>query len=489
MRLLTRSDFDGLACAVLLKEAGIIDSWKFAHPKDLQDGIIPVTENDCLANVPFVEGCGLWFDHHSSETERNAYKGRFIGDSRPCPSAAHVVYDYYGGENRFGHFREMLKGVDKVDSANLTREEILNPKGWVLLGFVMDPRTGLGRFREFTISNYQLMEKLIDCCRTMHIEEILELPDVKERTELYFEQAEKFAEMVEKYTRVYDDVIVTDLRGVDTIYTGNRFLIYSYYPNCNINVWIVSGRKEIGGCSCAVGHSVLNRTSGVNVGQLMLKYGGGGHKAVGTCQFSEDDMDEKIVNLIKEIQEINNLFWISQRVRSLREDEEMSVRDFADRIDVPYKNYREYEETGDFPISVLFKISNRFDIDYNVLALGKQARVNTYQVIRKGKGLRIDRHDGYRYKDLAFNFEKRIFQPLLVTLLPDDDHTDILSHGGQEFNLVTKGSIKFTIEIGGEQFTEILGEGDSVYFDSTYKHAQYCYGDKESRFLAIIDDK
>lgn len=304
MKLITRSDFDGLACAVFLKEAGIIDSYQFAHPKDLQDGIITVSKDDCLANVPFVEGCGLWFDHHSSEDERNAYKGKYIGESRRSPSAAHIVYDYYGGKERFPHFDKLLEAVDKVDSANLTVDEILNPSDWILLGFIMDPRTGLGRFREFSISNYQLMEKLIDWCRTMQIHEILCLSDLKERMHMYFEQTELFKEMVAKHTVIYDKVIVTDLRGVDTIYTGNRFMIYSLYPEQNISVWIVSGKGNQG-CSAAVGHSILNRTSNLNVGKLMLKYGGGGHNVVGTCQFTNEQMDLKLNELIKEIRELN----------------------------------------------------------------------------------------------------------------------------------------------------------------------------------------
>lgn len=304
MRLITRSDFDGLACGVLLKEKGIIDSYKFAHPKDLQDGLVEVNSDDCLANVPFVEGCGLWFDHHSSEQERNAYKGKYVGDSRPSPSAAHVVYDYYGGKETFPNFDEMMEAVDKVDSANLTREEILHPTGWVLLGFIMDPRTGLGRFRNFTISNYQLMEKMIDWCRTMTIDEIMELPDVKERIELYFEQTEKFIEMINAHTTTVDQVIISDLRGLETIYAGNRFIIYSLHPEQNISIFIVSG-KGGQGCSAAVGYSVLNKTSNVNVGQLMLKYGGGGHNAVGTCQFTDENMDEKLQELIKELCELN----------------------------------------------------------------------------------------------------------------------------------------------------------------------------------------
>lgn len=300
MRLITRSDFDGLVCGALLKEAGIIDHWKFAHPKDLQDGLVEINEDDCLANVPFVEGCGLWFDHHSSEFERNQLEGKYKGESRITPSCARIIYEYYGGEERFSHFNEMLAAVDKVDSGNLTIDEIQNPEGWILIGFLMDPRTGLGRWRNFTISNYQLMEKLIDACRTMSTDEILNLSDVQERIEIYFEQTARFKEMVSKYTRTDGDVIISDLRGVDPIYTGNRFLIYSMYPEQNISAWIVSGKGGLG-CSVAVGYSVLNRTSDIDVGSLMLKYGGGGHKAVGTCQFKDAEIKDKLPKLLNEL--------------------------------------------------------------------------------------------------------------------------------------------------------------------------------------------
>ncbi|MFI3177344.1 MAG: exopolyphosphatase [Eubacteriales bacterium] len=306
MRLITRSDFDGLACAVFLKEAGIIDHWKFAHPKDIQDGLVEVTKDDCLANVPYVQGCGLWFDHHTSEYERNNFDFTYEGESRPCPSAAHVIYDYYGGKERFPNFDALLNGVDKVDSANLTREEILNPTcdKWVLLGFIMDPRTGLGRFRDFRISNYQLMEELVDWCRSMTIEEIMELPDIKERVELYMEQSEKFIEMVQVNTRIEGKTIITDLRGQETIYAGNRFTIYSLYPEQTVSAWIVSGRGGEG-CSAAVGYSVLNRGATLDVGSLMLKYNGGGHKAVGTCQFSPENMDTELDKMLAELVELN----------------------------------------------------------------------------------------------------------------------------------------------------------------------------------------
>ncbi len=305
MRLVTRSDFDGLACGALLLEAGIIDSWKFAHPKDLQDGLVEINENDCLANVPFVEGCGLWFDHHSSEFERNQLEGKYKGESRITPSCARIIYEYYGGRERFPQFDDMMVAVDKVDSGDLTVDEVMNPQGWILVGFLMDPRTGLGRWRQFSISNYQLMEKLMHCCRTMTTAEILELPDVKERIEVYNEQTEKFKEMVTAHTRVEGNVIISDLRGVDPIYTGNRFMIYSMYPEQNISAWIVSGRGGLG-CSAAVGYSILNRTSHVNVGSLMLKYNGGGHRKVGTCQFTDENMDTDLPKMLEELCQMAN---------------------------------------------------------------------------------------------------------------------------------------------------------------------------------------
>ena len=305
MRLVTRSDFDGLVCGALLLEAGIIDHWKFAHPKDLQDGLVEINEDDCLANVPYVEGCGLWFDHHSSEHERLQLAGKYKGESRITPSCARIIYEYYGGKDRFPQSDDIMEAVDKVDSGNLTIEEVQNPSGWILVGYLMDPRTGLGRWRNFTISNYQLMEKLMEACRTMTTDEILALPDVKERIDVYYEQTEKFKEMVKAHTVVEGNLIISDLRGVDPIYSGNRFMIYSMYPEQNISAWIVSGRGGAG-CSAAVGYSILNRTATMDVGSLMLKYNGGGHKKVGTCQFSDDNMATELPKMLAELKQLCN---------------------------------------------------------------------------------------------------------------------------------------------------------------------------------------
>lgn len=298
MRLVTRSDFDGLICGMLLKEAGIIDSWTFVHPKDLQDGLFMPNENDVLANVPYVPGCGMWFDHHTSEDDRLGWTQDVKGESRLAPSAARIIYEYYGGDSRFPLYKDMIEAVDRVDSGQLTLEEIKNPTGWVLIGFISDPRTGLGRFRDFTISNYQLMGDLINHCRNLPVEEILALPDVVERVTLYKEQTALFTDMVHKHTTIKENVIITDLRDVDTIYTGNRFMIYSLYPEQNVSLWIVDGRAKQN-VSIACGYSILNRTCTVDIGALMLKNGGGGHKMVGTCQVPYEEADEAIAGIVE----------------------------------------------------------------------------------------------------------------------------------------------------------------------------------------------
>ncbi len=302
MRLLTRSDFDGLACAVLLVEKGIVDEYKFVHPKDMQDGKVEVTSNDVLANIPYSPGCGLWFDHHASEEDRlEIEKLKFEGDCHPAPSAAQVVWDYYGGQKTFGdHFLPLLEGVNKSDSGDLRARDILSPEGFILLSFVMDPRTGLGRFKDFRISNYDLMEDMIQYCRTKTIEEILAIPDVQERVEFYFEQQELFIQMLERVCQVRKNVVVTNLINEETIYCGNRFIIYAIYLNQNIEVRAMWGKKKKN-IVLTCGHSIINRTSQTNVGKLMLKYGGGGHERVGTCQVPFEDWERIMEEIVESI--------------------------------------------------------------------------------------------------------------------------------------------------------------------------------------------
>lgn len=301
-RLITRSDMDGLVCGVLLKELDIIEDVTFAHPKDMQDGLIEVGENDITTNLPYVEGVYLAFDHHASETERVKGKRNNHVIDPSAPSAARVVYNYFGGNSRFPDIGDdMMVAVDKADSANFTKEEILHPEGWVLLSFLMDARTGLGRFRDFNISNYQLMMKLIDHCRKHDsIGDILQLPDVKERVDLYFEHQPKFREQIERCTTVNKNLMVLDLRKEETIWAGNRFMIYALFPQCNISMHILWGKNKQN-TVFAIGKSILNRTSKTHVGSLCLKHGGGGHNAAGTCQIENLRAEETLQELIDTI--------------------------------------------------------------------------------------------------------------------------------------------------------------------------------------------
>jgi nanoRNase/pAp phosphatase (c-di-AMP/oligoRNAs hydrolase) len=297
-RLVTRSDFDGLICAVLLKELDLIDDIKFVHPKDMQDGKIQINDNDITTNLPYVAGSYLVFDHHLSESLRNTEKPKNYILEPNAPSAARVVYEYYGGKKTFPNISdEMIIAVDKADSAQFEREEILFPKNWVLLNFIMDARTGLGRFRNFKISNYELMMNLIDYCKDHTIQEILELSDVKERVELYNEQQRNALIQIEKCSSIYDNLIVLDLRHEETIYATNRFIIYALYPETNISIHVIWGLKKQN-TVFAMGASIINRTSKINIGELMLKYDGGGHRNAGTCQIDNDKAEDILEDLI-----------------------------------------------------------------------------------------------------------------------------------------------------------------------------------------------
>ncbi len=300
MRLVTRSDFDGLACAMMLRELGIIEEIKFVHPKDVQDGKIELSKNDITTNLPFDPRVGLAFDHHESEVDRlkaTETGTKLIIDPK-ARSAARVLYDYYGGKAKFQKISpELLDAVDKGDSADFTIDEILNPKGWVLLHYLMDPRTGLGRFRNFRISNYDLMMQLISYCMDHTIDEILELPDVKERVDLYFEQTEEFIAQLRRVAKVDGKVVVLDLREEEIIHAGNRFMIYALYPETQISIHVTWGFQKQN-TAVMIGKSIVNKASDADIGAICLKYGGGGHRNAGTCQLDNDKVDAQLPDII-----------------------------------------------------------------------------------------------------------------------------------------------------------------------------------------------
>jgi nanoRNase/pAp phosphatase (c-di-AMP/oligoRNAs hydrolase) len=300
-RLITRSDFDGLVCAVLLNELELIDDIKFVHPKDMQDGKIEVTDRDISTNLPYVRGIHLAFDHHESETLRNTGERPNHIILPDADSAARVVFDHYGGASRFpARFHDMMEAVDKGDSARFSHDEIMNPTGWVLLNYLMDSRTGLGRFREFRVSNYQLMMDLIKYCHDHGIDDILKLPDVVERVDLYFEHAAKAKEQLQRCATVHGNLLVLDLRKEDTIYAVNRFMVYALFPQTNISIHVLWGLQQQN-TVFATGKSITNRSSNTDIGALMLAYGGGGHANAGTCQVDNDRAAEVLQQLIGKI--------------------------------------------------------------------------------------------------------------------------------------------------------------------------------------------
>lgn len=303
--LYTRSNFDGLVCAALLKEIGLVEEIMFVHPKDVQDGKIQLSANDITASLPYTDGVYMAFDHHSSETIRTKdVKENYVIEPT-APSSARIIYEYFGGEDRFSsNLHELMEAVDKADCTNFTQEDILNPQGWVLLNYLMDPRTGLGRFRNFRISNYSLMLKLVDMCSQMPIEEILKDPDVQERINLYFQEQDNFKEQIKRCTTERGKIAVLDVRKEEIIHVGNRFMVYALFPNCNVSIHVLNG-KQNQNTVLAVGKSIINNECSIDVGALMYEYGGGGHMNAGTCQVDNDKAEETIESIISRINELS----------------------------------------------------------------------------------------------------------------------------------------------------------------------------------------
>lgn len=297
--LVTRGDFDGIVCAALLRELGLVDEIRFVHPKDMQDGKVRIGPNDITTNLPYAPGCRLAFDHHASELRRqDTLPDNFVLDP-DAPSTARVVYTYYGGAAAFPNISgSLMEAVDKADSARFTQEEILNPFGWVLLSFILDSRTGLGRFRDFRISNEELLALIVDELRQRDVDGILLLPDVSERVRLYFEHENYFRQQLQSLTRLEGNVAVLDLREQDPIYAGNRFMIYAVNPQCDVSIHVLNGpRRET--TVFALGRSILNDGCRVDLGALCLRYGGGGHAAAGTCQVDPDEAEHVLAALVE----------------------------------------------------------------------------------------------------------------------------------------------------------------------------------------------
>jgi hypothetical protein len=291
MRLVTRGDLDGLTCAVIITRCEPIDEVVLIHPQDITDRKFVATGTDVLANLPYQAGCGKWFDHHllteSNERPPEVFEGRY----GLAPSAARVVFEYYlPSHPEIREHQELLAETDRLDAAQLNIDDVLEPRGYILLGYTLDPRTGLGAYREYFL-------KLLELLKTRPLDEILKAPEVEARVRRIREQDGAFREATVARSRLDGNVVFTDFRDSDPVPVGNRFLVYTLFPQANVSLRVHWGptRQHV---AAAVGHSIFNRTSRTNVGELMSRYGGGGHKGAGTCLLPVGKADALVAEII-----------------------------------------------------------------------------------------------------------------------------------------------------------------------------------------------
>ena len=293
MRLVTRGDLDGLVSAVLIREMENIDQTELIHPQDITDKRFIVRKDDILANLPYHPDCGMWFDHHVLTDSNEKPGGTFKGLYRQAPSTARVILEYYK-DPKLNRFETLVSETDRMDSARLNENDVLNPQGYILLGYTMDPRSGLGTFKDYFLS-------LMDALRDQSIEQILQMPEVKNRIDRMKSEWEQFKQLTIQHSKMEKNVVITDFRDVDPVPVGNRFLVYTLFPEANVSVRIHWGPKKQH-VAVVVGHAIFNRTCQVNVGELMSEYGGGGHYGAGSALIWEESSAEEIREIIRKLQ-------------------------------------------------------------------------------------------------------------------------------------------------------------------------------------------
>jgi nanoRNase/pAp phosphatase (c-di-AMP/oligoRNAs hydrolase) len=298
MRLVTRGDLDGLTSAVIITAREPIDEILLVHPQDITDKRVEIRSDDILANVPYDPRCGMWFDHHLLTDSNEKPPQKFQGRYGLAPSAARLVYDYYcelhPNDAQLAKLDRLVYETDRLDSATLTPDDVENPRDYILLGYTIDSRTGLGSFEEYFL-------ELVDWLKTMPIEEVLAQPHVAERVERLRNEQEAFRTLLQRNSFQLQNVVVTDLRDIDRLPAGNRFLIYNLFPETNVSIRVHWGpRRDT--VIAAVGHSIFNRTCKTSVGELMSRFGGGGHRGAGTCLLPIDRAAEAIDEILFELQ-------------------------------------------------------------------------------------------------------------------------------------------------------------------------------------------
>lgn len=296
MYLITRADWDGLVCAVLLTTVESLSGIEFAHPRDMQTGNFEVRDDAIIANLPFHPRCALWFDHHISEEEMagalgaaHAYKGKFA----IAPSAARLVYEYYN-DPRLERFAGLLVDTDKYDSANLTLDDVLNPQGYLKIAYTVDPRTSL---TEVNWKDYFF--HVLSLLKDLSVDEVLADPTVSQMVARVRADDEAFKETLRTHSRVEGNLVITDLRGLESVPSGNRFLVHALYPETNIAARIFDGKdKRI---VLSLGQSIFKRDCHTNIGSLLGEYGGGGHRGAGTAQFYKGEAEAKIQEVLERV--------------------------------------------------------------------------------------------------------------------------------------------------------------------------------------------
>ena len=287
MRLVTRADLDGLACALIASQQEDFDEVVLVHPQEITDKSVEITEGDMLANLPYHPRCGRWFDHHLLTESNEKPPASFEGLYRVAPSAAQLVWEYYGEPPEHA---EMVRETNRFDSAQLEESDVLQPRSWVLLGFTLDSRTGLGGDEEF-------FRQCLGWLRDKPIREVLVEEQVRQRIIRMFEQNEEFCWTLVQCSRLNDNVVFTDFRRVAEPPAGNRFLVYTLFPEANVSVRASWGRDKQY-VMATVGHSIFKRSCKTSIGELMSDYGGGGHQGAGSAPLPVMEADAKILEII-----------------------------------------------------------------------------------------------------------------------------------------------------------------------------------------------
>lgn len=298
MRLVTRGDLDGLTSAVIITMKEPIDSILLVHPQDITDKAVEIRPDDILANLPYDARCGKWFDHHLLTESNQKPPEDFDGKYGLAPSAARLVYEYYlekdPDDPALRRLEPLVSETDRLDAAQLTREDVDNPRDYILLGYTIDSRTGLGNFEHYFTT-------LVEALKTKSIQEVLAMPEVRERIERIRADQAAFKHLLTRNSFQLNNVVITDLREIERLPAGNRFLVYMLFPEANVSLRVHWGPRH-DSVIAAVGHSIFNRTCKTSVGELMSRYGGGGHRGAGTCVLPIEKAADAIDEILFELQ-------------------------------------------------------------------------------------------------------------------------------------------------------------------------------------------